>query len=55
MTFKEFEQLFGKNSAKRKEIMKEYRKFLAELEKTGYFLDHWIDGSFVTKKKILRT
>ena len=52
MTFKEFKSIFGENSAKRKEIIKEYEKFIIEIKNTGYFLNHWIDGSFVSKKEI---
>lgn len=51
MTLDEIEEIFSKNkSSKRKEIMKEYKKHLKELKDTGYFLDHWIDGSFTTSK-----
>lgn len=38
MTFEEFKNLFGENSTKRKEIFKEYEKFLAELKILGIFL-----------------
>lgn len=51
MTFEEFKSQFGENTPKRKEIFEEYEKFLAELKNTGYLLDHWIDGSFVTAKE----
>lgn len=51
MTFDEFKRLFCENTPKRKEIFKEYEKFLAELKNTGYFIDHWIDGSFATAKE----
>ena len=51
MTLDEIEEIFAKNkSSKRNEIMKEYKKHLKELKDTGYFLDHWIDGSFTTSK-----
>lgn len=30
--------------------MKEYKKHLEEIQNTGYYLDHWIDGSFATSK-----
>ena len=53
MTLEEIEEIFSKNkSSKRKEIMEEYKKHLKELKDTGYFLDHWIDGSFTTSKAI---
>ena len=51
MNFEEFENLFCKNSHKRKEISEEYKKHISEIKNTGYFLDHWIDGSFVTTKE----
>lgn len=52
MTLDEIEEIFSKNkSSKRQEIMKEYKKHLEELQKTGYYLDHWIDGSFTTTKE----
>ena len=51
MTFDEFETIFCKNSSKREEILKEYKKHLTEIRNTEYFLDHWIDGSFVTAKE----
>ncbi len=51
MTFDEFKNIFGKNSPKREEIMVEYEKHLSEIKNTGYFIDHWIDGSFVSTKE----
>ena len=52
MTLEDIEKIFSKNqSSKRKEIMMEYKKHLRELKDTGYFLDHWIDGSFTTSKE----
>ena len=51
MTFEEFKNIFGKCSMKRKEILKEYKKFMVEIKNTGYLLNHWIGGSFVTKKE----
>lgn len=51
MTYNEFKRIFGENSAKRKEILKVYEKFMLEIKNTGYFLNHWIDGSFVSKKE----
>lgn len=52
MTLDEIEEIFSKNkSLKRREIMKAYKNHLTELKNTGYYLDHWIDGSFVTSKE----
>ena len=52
MTLEEIEETFSKNtSSKRREIMEEYKRHLKELKDTGYFLDHWIGGSFVTSKE----
>ncbi len=51
MTFDEFKENFCKKSVKREDIFKEYEKHLREIIDTGYFLDHWIDGSFVSKKE----
>lgn len=51
MTLKEVEEIFSENkSLIRKKIMKEYKKHLNELKNTGYYIEHWIDGSFVTTK-----
>ena len=52
MTLEEVEETFSKNkSLKRQEIMEEYKKHLKDLRDTGYYVDHWIDGSFVTSKE----
>ena len=51
MTMEEFKSIFCKNSPKREEIIEEYEKHLSEIKNTGYFLDHWIDGSFVSTKE----
>ncbi len=52
MTLEEIEETFSKNkSLKRREIMAEYKKHLKDLIDTGYYIDHWIDGSFVTSKE----
>lgn len=52
MTLNDVENIFSKNqSLKRMRIMEEYKKYLNELKSTGYFIDHWIDGSFVTSKE----
>ena len=52
MTLEEVEETFSKNkSLKRQEIMAEYKKHLNDLITTGYYIDHWIDGSFVTSKE----
>ena len=52
MTLEEVEETFSKNkSLKRQEIMAEYKKHLKDLKDTGYYVDHWIDGSFVTSKE----
>ncbi|MBQ2654740.1 MAG: hypothetical protein IJF83_14395 [Methanobrevibacter sp.] len=51
MALSEVEELFSKNKTEtRKKIMKEYKKQLTAIKRTGYCLDHWIDGSFVTSK-----
>jgi hypothetical protein len=31
--------------------MGEYKNHLREIKDTGYFLDHWIDGSYITSKE----
>lgn len=52
MTLEEVEETFSKNnSERRKEIIKEYKNHLKDIQNTGYCLDHWIDGSFVTTEK----
>lgn len=52
MTLEEIETNFSNNkSLERKEIMKEYKKYLNKLKKTGYFMKHWIVGSFITSKE----
>lgn len=52
MTLTEVEELFSKNKSKiRNNIMEEYKKHLKEIKNTGYCLEHWIDGSFVTLKE----
>lgn len=51
MSLEEFESIFSEDSTKRREILKEYKKHLSEIKNTGYYLDHWIDGSFVTAKE----
>lgn len=51
MTFKELKMNFSEGkSSKRKEIMNEYKKHLTELKNTSYFIDHWIDGSYISAK-----
>lgn len=51
MSFEEFESIFCKNrTEKREKILKEYKKHLNEIKNTGYYLDHWIGGSFITTK-----
>ena len=50
MTLKELKEIFS-NTKRRKEIIKEYEKHLEEIKNTGYFIDHWIDGSFITSKE----
>ena len=50
MTLEEVEKLFSTTN-KRKEIMQEYKKHLDDIKKTGYLLDHWVDGSFITSEK----
>lgn len=51
MTLEEFEEIFSNISEKRQKIIKEYEKHLNDLKETGYFLDHWIGGRFVSNKK----
>lgn len=56
MTLHEVEKHFSKNKSKRRnEILNEYKKHLKEIKNTGYCLDHWIDGSFVTSKENPKT
>lgn len=50
MTLKEIKEIFS-NTKRRKEIIKEYEKHLEEIKNTGYFIDHWIGGSFITTKE----
>ena len=51
-TLEEIKETFSKNkSLKRQEIMAKYKKHLKDLINTGYYVDHWIDGSFVTSKE----
>ena len=51
-SFEEFENKFSKGlSQRRKEIMEYYKLHLNEIIKCEYTLNHWIDGSFVTKKE----
>lgn len=52
MSISEFEELFSKNkSDKRKYIMDYYKEYLEKLLNSGYVLNHWVDGSFVTLKE----
>lgn len=52
MTLDELEEIFSKNrSSQRKRIMEEYKIHLKALQNTGYYLDHWVDGSFTTSKE----
>lgn len=51
MDFEEFKKIFGENTPRRKEILKEYKNHLTEIKNTGYYIDHWIDGSFVSEKE----
>ena len=51
LNMEEFKSTFCKNSPKREKIMEEYEKHLSEIKNTGYFPDHWIDGSFVSSKE----
>lgn len=52
MTLSEVEELFSKNKSEmRNNILTEYKKHLKEIKNTGYCLEHWIDGSFVTLKE----
>ena len=52
LTINEIEKIFSRNSSKRrKEIMEIYKIHLNEIQNTGYYLDHWIGGSFITTKE----
>lgn len=52
ITINEIEKIFSRNSSKRrKEIMEIYKIHLNEIQNTGYYLDHWIGGSFITTKE----
>ena len=52
MTLENVENIFSKNkSRRRKIIMATYKKHLTEIKNTGYYLDHWINGSFTTLKE----
>lgn len=52
LTINEIEKIFSRNSSKRrKEIMEIYKIHLNEIQNTGYYLDHWISGSFITTKE----
>lgn len=31
--------------------MREYEKHLTEIKNSGYFIDHWIDGSYISTKE----
>lgn len=50
MTLEEIEETFSKTLIRQK-IMAEYKTHLKDLMDTGYFMDHWIDGSFATSKE----
>lgn len=50
MPLEEFEEIFS-NSKRRKEILEIYKGHLNDLKNSGYFLDHWIDGSFTTSEE----
>lgn len=50
--FDEFENRFSKGlSQRRKFIMGYYKQHLKEILNCDYVLNHWIDGSFVSKKE----
>lgn len=52
LTINEIEKIFSRNSSKRrKEIMEIYKIHLNEIQNTGYYLDDWIGGSFITTKE----
>lgn len=52
MTLEEFEDIFSKNkSLRRREIMKHYKKHVEEIINSPYYLNHWINGSYVTLKE----
>lgn len=50
MALEEFEEIFV-NSPRREEIMHHYRKHLQEIQNSPHYLNHWINGSFVTLKE----
>ena len=50
MKIDEIERIFV-NSKKREEIMNHYKKHLHDLQNSPHYLNHWIDGSFVTLKE----
>ena len=51
MSVYEFEDIFCTFSKKREEIRFEHKKHLKEIQNTGYFIDHWIGGSYISDKK----
>lgn len=52
LTINEIEKIYSRNSSKRrKEIMEIYKIHLNEIQNTGYYLDDWIGGSFITTKE----
>ena len=52
MTLDEFEEIFSKDkSLRRQEIMKYYKEHIKQITSSPYYLNHWIDGSYVTSKE----
>lgn len=50
MTIEEFEAIFV-NTPRRKEILNNYKNHLQDLQNFQSYLNHWINGSFVTLKE----
>lgn len=50
MTLDEVEKIFV-NSTRREEIIDYYKKHINEIRNSPYYLNHWINGSFVTLKE----
>lgn len=52
MSLEEFEEIFSKNQSSRRQlIMKYYKEHINKIRNLPYYLNHWIDGSYVTSKE----
>lgn len=52
MSLEEFEEIFSKNQSSRRQlIMKYYKEHINQIRSLPYYLNHWIDGSYVTSKE----